>query len=115
MEHNRPGLMIAIGLPHAGEPDGDEDHLDRERNNGAESLAHRRIQNHVDALNRDGPMAARLIKLFATALIHMCDAHMHGDSHDFDNSCDEAEDALHEIIQSRNKRGSSNEQSPRQR
>jgi hypothetical protein len=97
--------MIAI-MPHAGEPDGDEDHLDRE-GNGGESVAHTRIRSLVQALNHHGPSAARQIKLYATALIHMADAHTHRDEAAFDEACDEAADALHELrILKGNERGS---------
>jgi hypothetical protein len=99
--------MIAI-MPHAhGEPD--EDNLDRERggDGGENSVAHTRIRSLVQALNHNGPMAARLIKLYGTALCNMADAHVHDNERDFDAACDEACDALHEILQGHNKqRGS---------
>ena len=104
MQDRPPALMIAI-LPHAGEPD--EDHLDREGgDNAGDSVAHRRIRSHVERLNREGPIHARRLKLYADALNHLVDAYNHGHSHDFDEACDECVDALHELIQSNNKRGS---------
>jgi len=102
-----PALMIAI-MPHAGEPDGDEDHLDREHGDNGEgtSVAEKRILSHVERLNREGPIHARRLKLYADALIHLVDAYNQRDPHDFDEACDECVDALHELIQSNNKRGS---------
>jgi hypothetical protein len=94
--------MIALGVPHAGEPD--EDNLDRERG-GDNSLAHRIIRSLVKSLNHGGPMAARQVKLYGTALCNMADSHVHQDEHGFDEACDEALDALHEIIEGHNKRG----------
>jgi hypothetical protein len=92
--------MIAIGVPHAGEPD--EDHLDREGGaNGGTSVAEKRIRSHVERLNREGPIHARRLKLYADALNHLVDAYNHGHSHDFDEACDECVDALHEIIQAK--------------
>ena len=102
--HRAPALMIAI-MP-GGEPDGDEDSLNREHGNGGDSVAHRRIRSHVERLNREGPIHARRLKLYADALNHLVDAYNHGHSHDFDEACDECVDALHELIQSNNKRGS---------
>jgi hypothetical protein len=93
--------MIAI-LPHAGEPDGNED-LDREGGaNGGDSVAHKKVAQHIESLNREGPIAARRIRLYADALIHLVDAHR--DRHGLEEAADECVDALHEIIQA--KRGS---------
>ena len=93
-----PSIMIAIGVPHAGEPD--EDHLDRERGDdgGGTSVAEKRIRRHVESLNREGPVRARRLKLYATALIHMVDAHMHRDPHAFEQAVEEATDCLHELL-----------------
>jgi hypothetical protein len=105
MDKPPPALMIAI-LPHAhgGEPD--EDNLDRERggDGGGNSLAHRIIRSLVKSLNHGGPMAARQVKLYGNALCNMADSHVHQDEHGFDEACDEALDALHEIIEG-HKRG----------
>jgi hypothetical protein len=93
--------MIAI-LPSAGEPD--EDNLNREGDNGGDSVAEKRIRSHVERLNRESPIHARRLKLLGTAFCNMADAHVHGDRHGFEEACDEALDALHEIIVA-NKRG----------
>jgi len=101
MQH-RPGLMIAI-MPHGGD-DRDEDDLDREgRDDGGDergnSVAHKIIRSLVATLNHDGPAGARLIKLLGTAYCNMADSHVHGDTHGFDEACDEALNHLHEIVQ----------------
>jgi hypothetical protein len=102
--------MIAI-MPHADGGESDEDNLDREQRGeaGGNSRAHTLIRNLVAALNQNGPAAARLIKLYATSLIHMSDAHVHQDEPDFDQACDEAVDHLHDLfglLSGGNKRGS---------
>jgi hypothetical protein len=96
--------MIAI-MP-GGEPDGDEDSLNREHGNGGDSVAHRRIRSLVDLLHREGPMGARKIRLYSDALVHLIDAHNHRDPHGFAEAADECVDALHEILQSHDERGS---------
>jgi hypothetical protein len=95
--------MIAI-MPHA-EPDGDEDHLDREGGaNGGDSVAHRRVQGNVDLLRRHGPMGARMLRLYADSLIHLVDAFNARDRHAFEEAADECVDCLHDLIEA--KRGS---------
>jgi len=95
-----PGIMIAI-MPHA-EPDGDEDHLDREGGaNGGTSVAEKRIRNHVERLNREGPIHARRLKLYADALIHLVDAFNDKDPHAFEEAADECVDCLHDLIQTK--------------
>jgi len=106
---HRPGpptLMIAIGVPHAGEPDGDEDHLDREHGDDGgrgegfgKSPADVRINNLVRALHNGGPAAARVIKLYATSLIHLVDSFLDRDRHGMQEAAEEATDHLHEIVQ----------------
>jgi hypothetical protein len=92
--------MIAI-MPHA-EPDGDEDHLDREGGaNGGTSVAEKRIRNHVERLNREGPIHARRLKLYADALIHLVDAFNDKDPHAFEEAADECVDCLHDLIQTK--------------
>ena len=101
MDHRPPpGIMIAI-MPHA-EPDGDEDHLDREGGaNGGTSVAEKRIRNHVERLNREGPIHARRLKLYADALIHLVDAFNDKDPHAFEEAADECVDCLHDLIQTK--------------
>jgi len=95
-----PAIMIAIGVPHAGEPD--EDHLDREGGaNGGTSVAEKRIRNHVERLNREGPIHARRLKLYADALIHLVDAFNDKDPHAFEEAADECVDCLHDLIQTK--------------
>jgi hypothetical protein len=79
--------------------------LDRERgDDGGKSVAHKRIAQHIESLNREGPIAARRIWLYADALIHLVDAHTHRDRHGLEEAADECVDCLHELIQA--KRGS---------
>lgn len=106
---NRPGLMIAI-MPHAGEPD--EDHLEREsgERGGEEGFgrtsAHDRIANLVAALTREGPSAARKIKLYSTSLMNLVDAFLDRDRHGLEQAAEEAVDHLHElIVMTRNDKG----------
>jgi|SRR5215472_3565219 len=103
MEHKPPTLMIAIGVPHS-EPDGDEDHLDREGHGGGHGAfgytpADVRIRNLVDALHREGPAAARKIKLYSTALADLVHAFVHNDPHALREAVESATDSLHELIE----------------
>src|SRR5262249_8124886 len=102
MEHRRPDLMIMIGVPSHGEPD--EDDLDRDHGDGdgdgGTSIAHRRIGNLVDSLHREGPVAARKIRLYPDALIHLVDSFNDRDPRGMDEATEEAVDTLHELMQS---------------
>ena len=120
---NRPGLTIAI-IPHAGgEPD--EDSLDREQSDFADDPHHsarghrdvpphlipggpsgfgntsadKRIDNLISALERQGPAAARKIKLYSDALAHLVAAYNHRDAEAFHEAREAAIDGLHELIE----------------
>jgi len=96
----RPTLMIAVGMPGP-HGDGDEDQLDRERDDGGDDddIATEAICSIVRDLHQRGPDAVRRLRLFADALAELCDAFMKRDRKRFEEAAADACDALHEIIQ----------------
>jgi len=99
----KPTLMIAVGLPG---PHGDEDQLDRERDDddggGDDSdLATEAVMSILDDLKTRKASAVRNLRAYTAALEEMCDAFMDRDYHRVGEAASDARDALHEIISSK--------------
>ena len=92
-------LMIAIGLPH-GEGQGDEDDLNRERDDGGDDsdVATDAIMSIVNHLKDSKASAVRDIRAFTAALEDLCQAFMDKDYHAVGDAADAARDALHNLI-----------------
>jgi len=89
--------MISIGLPHG---DGDEDDLNRERDDGGDDsdLATDAIMSIVNHLKDSKASAVRDIRAFTAALEDLCQAFMDKDYHAVGDAADAARDALHNLI-----------------
>jgi len=100
----RPTLMIAVGMPGP-HGDGDEDQLDRERDDDGgdddSDLATEAVMSILDDLKTRKASAVRNLRAYTAALEEMCDAFMDRDYHRVGEAASDARDALHEIISSK--------------
>ena len=94
--------MIAVGMPGP-HGDGDEDGLDRERDDGGDDsdLATEAVMSILDDLKTRKASAVRDLRAYTAALEEMCDAFMDRDYHRVGEAASDARDALHEIISSK--------------
>jgi len=94
----KPTLMIAVRVPGP-HGDGDEDGLDRERDDdGNGDVASEAIISIVNQLKDSKASAVRDIRAFTAALEDLCQAFMDKDYHAVGDAADAARDALHNLI-----------------
>src|SRR5262245_30780633 len=96
----KPSLMIAIGLPGPHGEQDDEDHLQRERDDGNGDdgdFATEAIVSIVRNLERGKASAVRDLRKFTAALEDLCDAFMDRDYHAVGDAASYARDALYDI------------------
>ena len=94
--------MIAVGLPGP-HGDGDEDQLDRERDDDGgdddSDLATDAVMSIVRNLKDGKASAVRQLRAFTGALEALCDAFMARDYHAVGEAASDARDALNDMLQ----------------
>ena len=98
----KPTLMIAVGMPGP-HGDGDEDQLDRERDDDGgdddSDLATDAVMSIVRNLKDGKASAVRQLRAFTGALEALCDAFMARDYHAVGEAASDARDALNDMLQ----------------